>query len=71
MGIKYIRDYYKVPAKRGSKIIFTDGEGQQFLCTIFSTIGSCLKVRVKGVHDKKGYWILHPTWNIEYLAEGI
>ena len=67
MAMKYIRDYYKVPAKRGARIRFTDGEGNSFLGTIFSTISSSLKVRIDGLHKGRQYWILHPTWNIEYL----
>lgn len=67
MGIEYIRSHYNVPAKRGGRLRFTDGDGKQFLCTIMSTMGSRLKVRADGVHNKRGYWILHPTWNVEYL----
>ncbi len=67
MSIKYIRDYYKVPAKRGSRIKYKDDYGSKFYCTIFLTKGSYLKVRVDGIHTGRQYWLLHPTWNIEYL----
>ena len=67
MSIKHIRDYYDVPAKIGGALKFTDGDGIVWNCTIFSTVNSHLKVRVEGMPNKNGYWLLHPTWNIEYL----
>lgn len=67
MGMKHIRKTYSVPAKRGARIEFEDGDGIKHLCTIFSTIGSHLKVRADGVHSGRQYWILHPTWNVTYL----
>lgn len=65
--MKHIREYYKVPVKRGAKITFIDGEGVKHYGTVFSTIGSKLKVRIDRLHSKYQYWILHPTWNVEYI----
>lgn len=69
MSMERVRNYYKVPVKRGARIRFTDGEGKIFFGTIFSTIGSYLKVRIDGMHnvENREYWILHPTLNVEYI----
>jgi hypothetical protein len=57
--MKYIRDTYKVPAKRGMRVRF-QGE----LGTIISAPQAHLHVRIDG---KKRIRICHPTWNIEYI----
>lgn len=66
MSIEYIRKTYNVPAKIGGELNFTNCKGVVFECTIFSTIGSYLKVRYKDAEKKNSYLILHPTYNIEY-----
>lgn len=59
----YIRHYYHVPAKRMGRVKFR-GE----LGTITGMSGPHLIVR-PDVRKYKGYrWILHPTWQVEYLA---
>jgi len=68
MSMKYIRDYYKVPAKRGGRIKFVDGFGGVWFGRITSARGARLRVlpddRVPGCKTRLN---LHPTWNVEYL----
>jgi hypothetical protein len=68
MSLSYIRKTYSVPAYRGRRIRFTDGDGSIFDCTIKSAKGQYLSVlvddRIKGY---RGRMNLHPTWNVEYL----
>ena len=60
-NMKYIQDYYKVPAKVGDRILFKyDGrEG-----TIKGSSNSNLLVLFDGEKTPKP---LHPTWEVEYL----
>jgi ATP:corrinoid adenosyltransferase len=60
--MKYIRDYYGVPAKRGARIIYT-GNGMRTPGRITSAIGGRLRARLEGVDYAV---ILHPTWEVEY-----
>lgn len=62
MTIKYIRDTYKVPAKRGMRIIF---EGKR-RGVITGAKGCYLRIRLDGGKHSGNY---HPTWEIEYLEE--
>lgn len=61
--LDYIRQHYSVPAYRGARIRFTDGdfsrEGK-----IVSASGPYLRVQFDGMRYKS---TLHPTWNVEYL----
>lgn len=57
--MKYIRDYYKVPAKRGMTIIANGKRG-----VITSANGPHLMVRIDGAKHSFPY---HPTWNMEYI----
>lgn len=57
MSLKYIRNEYKVPAKRGTKVKFRGVEH-----TITSANGPYL--RAKGPN---GIITIHPTWEVEYL----
>lgn len=41
MSMKYIRDYYKVPAKRGGRVLVNGWGGR-----IISAVGSYLKIRL-------------------------
>ena len=59
MGLKYIRDYYKVPAYRGTKVFFNGREGK-----ITSAYHGNLRVKFP---DKKNTQIIHPTFNVKYL----
>jgi hypothetical protein len=65
MTMQYIRDYYKVPAKRGAKIKFrgiphviTSADGAHLRAKPLTSSGE--PFRVKPV-------IIHPTWEVEYL----
>jgi hypothetical protein len=66
MDFDYIREKYRVPAKRMGRIRY-DGK----LGTITGTAhGAHLLVR-PDERKYKGYrWILHPTWKVEYLQKG-
>ena len=64
MGMKYVRDYYKVPAKRGSRvaILTLDGKVTGKEGTILSATHN-LKVRVDGIKNPLRY---HPL-TLAYL----
>lgn len=69
MSMATIRKQYGVPAKRGGRICFTDSGGAKFFCTIKSVRDCQLSVLVDDrVPGYRGRMLLHPTWNIEYLA---
>lgn len=63
MSMDYIRQHYKVPAKRGGRVRYTGGptpkEG-----VITSAKGAHLIIRMDGEASVGKY---HPTWEIEYL----
>ncbi|WP_109527219.1 MULTISPECIES: hypothetical protein [Nocardia] len=63
MSMQYVRDYYKVPAKRGGRVRYT-GDKEPRLGTITAARGGGLRIRLDG--DK---WAMpfHPTWELEYL----
>ena len=67
MAMAYIRNYYGVPAKRGGRIRYT-GENPPKLATIVASRGQYLKVRFDGASMAVQ---LHPTWAVEYVAEGV
>ena len=60
MPMQYIRETYKVPAKRGGRVRY---QGKS-LGTITSARGPHLRIRLDG---EKRPGIYHPTWKIEYL----
>jgi hypothetical protein len=65
VSMKYVRDYYEVPAKRGGRVQYTGGKEPQ-LGTIIGARGASLRIRLDG--DKRpGFF--HPTWELEYLPE--
>lgn len=76
MSMKYIRDYYKVPAKRGARIEFEDDvyafiygfladpKKQWRKGTIVGSSGQYLRVRFDGENIIKK---VHPTWKLKYL----
>lgn len=55
---------YKVPAKKGQPVRFTDVSGKQFIGRVVGAIGSNLAVKFMG---KPGVKPVHPEWNVEYL----
>lgn len=60
--MKYIRDTYGVPAKRGARIEFR-GDGRLKAGTVVNSIGPYLRVRIDGGDIVN----LHPTWEITWL----
>lgn len=64
MSMKYIRDYYGVPAKRGGRIRFT-GYCTSSLGTITSSSGKWLRVRFDGESRTS---LVHPAHSVEYLS---
>jgi hypothetical protein len=61
MSAAYVRCYYRVPAKRGTRVIADGKPG-----TIVSFPGKYIGVRLDG-ETRVGRW--HPTWRIDYLDE--
>ena len=60
MSLKYIRDHYGVPAKRGGRVRYNGRiEG-----AITGSVGALLRVRMDGDGFSLKY---HPTWEMEYL----
>lgn len=69
MSMDYIRRTYRVPARRGGRVVYTDSDGVKFYCTIKSATSSG-HLRVLVDDRIAGYrWRmkLHPTFNLEYL----
>ena len=69
----YIRETYKVPAKRGGRIEFSGDETAKFIMgflyqpkrgTIVSARGGYIRVRFDGYTTWRA---LHPTWKVRYL----
>lgn len=58
MTAAYVRRYYKVPAKRGGRVI---ANGKPGVITGFD--GQYLRVRLDG-EKRSTPW--HPTWRMEY-----
>ena len=68
MSLEYIRKTYGVPAKRGGRVRYTDGDGAIWNGRITSARGAHLRVLVDDrVPGYRGRLLLHPTWQIEYL----
>lgn len=63
MSMKYIRDYYKVPAKRGGRIRWHKSRAS-IDGTIVGSKGQHLRVRFD---DNQRIYTMHPTWDVEYL----
>jgi len=67
MSMKYIRDYYGVPAKRGTQVTITTPKMGDIQGTIVASRGAYIRVRP----DLSGGRILtyHPTDNIRYKSK--
>lgn len=63
MSMKYIRDTYGVPAKRGGRVRYNSAGGPK-LGTITGTTGPHIRILLDG--DKVSM-PFHPTWKLEYL----
>lgn len=69
MSLKYIRNYYKVPAFRGTKIIYSSSDGEAIPAKITGSCGARLRARIKnhdGAYQRYSH-IFHPTWHIIYI----
>lgn len=66
MTMEYIRKTYHVPAKRGGRVRYTGGP-TPIDGTITSASGPYIRVRLD---DRKMTVRLHPTWEVQYIAEG-
>lgn len=68
MSLKYIREHYGVPARRGQKVKYTGEYRGEWFGTITSSSGPHIKVKPDDrTKSSKFRLILHPTWNVEYL----
>lgn len=66
MSMKYIRQAYGVPAKRGGRVKYIP-YGIDYLLqegVIVGSRGHCLRIRMD---DTKRVGIYHPTFGIEYI----
>lgn len=57
----YVREYYKVPAKRGGRVLVGKDRKPG---RITSGAGNYIRIRLDG-EKHAGYY--HPTWEIEYM----
>lgn len=65
MGMKYIRDYYGVPAKRGGIIEYTGGKSP-VRGVITGADGAWLRIRLEGENWSRRF---NPAWKISYLGD--
>lgn len=61
-GMRRIRDYYRVPAKRGMRVVF---DGKPGLITSACRTSMHLFFRADGA---KRSVRIHPTWHVDYGA---
>ena len=61
MGIKYIRDTYHVPAKRGMRVEANGEAGR-----IIGAQGGYLKIKMD---MRKKPELYHPTWHMVYFTD--
>lgn len=64
MSAAYVREHYRVPAKRGARIRFSGLDNTPRNGTIVAFKGQYLRVRFD---DSNVILTLHPTWKVEYL----
>ena len=62
--MRYIRDRYGVPAKRGAKVCYSDLVGNRFGVITAARMGF-IRIRFDGQKDSDGPF--HPVWRIKYL----
>jgi len=66
MTMALVRKLYRVPAKRGGRVVYTgEGKDRPEHGIITASHGAHLRIRLDG-HKHSG--IFHPTWELEYLA---
>ncbi len=64
MSLRYIRDYYGVPANRGQKVIYS-GSGRPLEGVITGARGAHLMVRIAEFGERPVR--IHPTWEVEFV----
>lgn len=64
MSMEYIRETYRVPAKKGGRVKYINDSGVTTEGTITGTHGAYIKVKIDGDKHSDCY---HPRHNIEYL----
>ncbi len=64
MSMEYIRDTYRVPAKRGGRVEYSGDRGGPRLGTITGTQSAHLLIKLDGEPEPSPY---HPTWELRYL----
>lgn len=65
--MEYIRETYKVPAKRGGRVEYLASDGDLMEGTITGSDGAYLLIRLDGAKHSGRY---HPTWALKYLPDG-
>ena len=60
-GLEYIREYYKVPAFVGAKVIYEGGG-----CPKNAVIKGSHNASLRVLFDDGQTGILHPTWSLTY-----
>jgi hypothetical protein len=66
MSLPYIRDAYRVPARRGARIRYT-GEPKPREGVIVGAQDAHLRVRFDDSQHLNQIDSLHPTWEVQYL----
>lgn len=64
MTMAYIRNAYRVPAKRGGRVEYSGDKAAPRLGKIIGADGARLKIRMDGQRVAGRY---HPTWELRYL----
>lgn len=67
MSMRFIRDRYSVPAKRGARVLYTGEKVPQF-GTIVAAKGSYIRIRMDGEKYVGSY---HPTWEMRYILGAV
>lgn len=62
-SMEWVRESYSVPAKRGGRVEYTDGNEVRF-GTITSASNGRLNIRLDGIKRAMPF---HPTWGLRYL----
>ncbi len=68
MSLASVRQFYGVPAYRGTAILYTGGDTPRQGVIVSAT--TCGRLRIRWDDDPSGRRaILHPTWEVQYLPE--
>lgn len=62
--MQYIRDTYRVPARRGQRVEYRDMDGTVKAGVVTQAHGARVRIRLDGERSGR---IFHPTWNLRYL----